>query len=82
MRTYYFDLKDGIPTRDRKGTEFATAGGAIEHSKELARRLRNKPLVKDPNRSISVIDESGTEIHREPVHRQEPELGVSHRAIG
>ncbi len=68
MRTYYFDMKDGLPTRDRTGLEFATAGGAIEHSKNLARRLRHDPRITDPTLSIVVIDESGAEIHREPVH--------------
>lgn len=68
MGTYYFDMKDGIPVRDRKGIEFATASGAIEQSKELAQRLRNEPELKDPALSIVVIDESGSEIHREPVY--------------
>ena len=43
MGIYYFDMKDGIPTRDRQGIEFASAGGAIEHSKELALRLITIP---------------------------------------
>ena len=68
MRTYYFDMKDGIPTRDRKGIEFSTAAAAIEHSKDLARRLRNEPRLRDPNLSIIVIEEAGAEIHRERVY--------------
>ena len=68
MGTYYFDIKDGVPARDRTGIEFPTAGGAIEHSKELARRLSGDPQLNDPDLFISVLDESGTEIHREPVH--------------
>jgi len=68
MRTYYFDIKDGVPARDRTGIEFPTAGGAIEHSKELARRLSGDPKLNDPDLFISVLDESGAEIHREPVH--------------
>ena len=68
MRTYYFDTRDGIPTRDRRGIEFLTAAGAIEHSKELARRLRNDPRLNDPCLSIAVIDEFGTEVHREQVY--------------
>jgi hypothetical protein len=68
MRTYYFDMKGGVPTRDRAGLEFDTATGAIEHSKELARRLRGDPRIRDRALSIVVIDESGTEIHREPVY--------------
>jgi hypothetical protein len=68
MRTYYFDMKDGIPTRDRKGIEFSSAAGAIAHSKELAQRLRDEPRLIDPELAIIVVDESGTEIHREPVY--------------
>jgi hypothetical protein len=68
MRTYYFDLKDGVPTRDRRGIEFASAGGAIEHSKELAERLRNDTRLQDPELAIVVVDESGAEVHREAVY--------------
>ena len=68
MRTYYFDMKDGIPTRDRKGIEFSSAVAAIAHSKELAQRLRNEPRLIDPALAIVVVDESGAEIHREQVY--------------
>src|ERR1051325_10308848 len=68
MRTYYFDMRDGVPSRDRTGLQFATPSGAIEHSKELAKRLRHDPRITDRSLFIVVIDESGVEIHREPVH--------------
>jgi Domain of unknown function (DUF6894) len=68
VRTYYFDIKDGVPIRGRTGLEFATTNGAIEHSKELARRLRRDPRITDRSLSIVVIDGSGAAIHREPVH--------------
>lgn len=68
MRTYYFDTKDGVPTRDREGLKFLNAVGAIEHSKELARLLRQEPRLKDPSLAIIVLNESGTEVHREPVY--------------
>ncbi len=67
MGIYYFDLRDGVPSRDRQGVEFATMSAAIEHSKLLARELRQDSRGKDVARSIVVIDESGTEIHRERV---------------
>ena len=76
MRTYYFDMKDGAPVRDRTGIEFPTAAGAIEHSKELAQRFRHERRLKDPALSIIVVDESGTEIRREPVH---PDAGHAAR---
>ena len=68
MRTYYFDIRDGLPTRGKTGLEFATTGGAIEHSRELARRLRRDPRITDRTLSIVVVDEAGAAIHREPVH--------------
>lgn len=68
MRTYYFDMTDGVPTRDNKGLQFPNAVGAVEHSKELARLLRHDPRLKDRSLSVVVIDESGTEVHREPVY--------------
>jgi Domain of unknown function (DUF6894) len=65
----YFNVKDGVTVRDRRGLEFPTAGGAIEHCKELGRRLRGDArLPNDPTLSIYVIDESGTEIHQERVY--------------
>ena len=67
MRTYYFDVRDGIPIRDRKGMEFPSAGGAIEHSKNLAQQMRDDPRARDGAFSIVVIDQSGAEIHREQV---------------
>ncbi len=82
MRTYYFDMMDGVPTRDRKGLQFPNAAGAIEHSKKLARLLRAEPRLKDPNLSIVVLDESGAEVHREPVHPAEPKRGVSSTKTG
>ncbi len=82
MRTYYFDLKDGIPTRDKKGIEFPTAGAAIEHSKELASRLRRDPRLQDRRLAILVIDESGAEIHRERVHPNQPQTDVSYGTTG
>ena len=67
MPTYYFDMKDGVPIRDRTGLSFPTDAGAIEHSKELARRFSHDPQRKDPIQSIIVVGESGAEIHCEPV---------------
>jgi len=46
MRTYYFDLREGIPIRDRKGLEFPTASSAIEHSKHLTRQMRDDPRAR------------------------------------
>jgi hypothetical protein len=77
MRTYYFDMKDGIPTRGRNGLEFATVSGAIEHSRDLARRLRHDPRLTDRKLSIVIVDESGAEIHREPVYPAAAKIGIA-----
>ena len=68
MQTYYFDMKDGVPIRDRVGLQFSTASHAIEHSKTIARRFSHEHPIKDPNLRIVVLNESGTEIHREFVY--------------
>jgi hypothetical protein len=72
MRTFYFEMKDARPIRDRNGLEFSTTGDAIKHSRELARRLRHDPRIRDRALSIVVIDEAGVEIHREPVYPAAP----------
>jgi hypothetical protein len=77
MRTFYFEMKDGRPIRDRKGLEFPTTGDAVEHSRELARRLRHDPRIGDRALSILVIDEAGVEIHREPVYPTAPGAEIS-----
>ena len=68
MRTYYFDMKDGVPTRDRAGLQFPNDAAAIEHGKQLAEQLRGDPRIK-PEFYISVVDESGREIHRERIYK-------------
>ena len=67
MRTYYFDMKDGATARDTVGLPFPTPAAAIEHGKHLAQQFRGDPRTGDPNLYVSVIDESGAEVHREQV---------------
>lgn len=68
MQTYYFDMKDGAAIRDRAGLEFRTDSQAIEHSKILARRLSHEHADKDQDLCVIVLNETGSEIHREPVY--------------
>jgi len=84
MRTYYFDMQDGVPIRDITGLQFRTNTGAIEHSKELARRFSHDHRLKDPIHSIIVLDKSGQEIHREPVQQDErqPKVAITFEKIG
>jgi hypothetical protein len=75
MQTFFFDMKDGVPLRDRIGIEFNTNLEAIEHSQVLARHFRDDSLTDDQDLEISVVNALGREIHREFVHREpiEPE---------
>ena len=61
MRTYYFDMRDGIPLRDRKGLELPNADSAIEHGKNLARQTRDDPRAGGRAFQIVVIDQSGAD---------------------
>jgi hypothetical protein len=61
-------MKDGVPIRDRTGKQFRLDSEAIEYSKELAARFRDERRG-EPDLMVVVIDESGREVHREPVHR-------------
>ena len=70
LQTFYFDVKDGVPIRDRVGMQFKRNSEAIAHSKEVAARLRQaRTRSNEPGLIVSVLDESGREIHQEVVHR-------------
>ena len=68
MPTYYFDMRDGVPIRDRVGPEFPTDLHAIEHSKTIATNIRVTIAISASRCSTS----PGTEIHQEPVY---PDIG-------
>ena len=67
MKTYYFDLKNGIPLQDRIGLRFAVPSQAIEHSKTISLKLRSDSRISDPHLCVLVFDEAGREMHRERV---------------
>lgn len=68
MQTFFFDMKDGVPMRDRVGIDFKNDLEAIEHCK-LAQPFRDGSLLDDQDLEISVVNSGGREIHREFVHR-------------
>ncbi|AWM02723.1 DUF6894 family protein [Bradyrhizobium amphicarpaeae] len=68
MPNYYFDMKDGVPVRDRSGLELVSDGAAIAHSKNLADGVRRDKPKGHPDLQVVVIDESGREIHRERIY--------------
>jgi hypothetical protein len=70
MQKLFFDMKDGVPMRDRVGIDFKGNLEAIEHCKELAQHFRDDSLRDDKDLEISVVNALGREIHREFVHRE------------
>lgn len=64
-QTFYFDIKDGVTVRDRIGMQFDLNSEAIEHSRQMANRFRHEHKHDESDLAISVINESGEEIHRE-----------------
>jgi len=70
MQKFFFDMKDGVPMRDRVGIDFKGNLEAIAHCKELARHFRDSSLRDDQGLEISVVNALGREIHREFVHRE------------
>jgi hypothetical protein len=77
MQMFFFDMKDGVPLRDRVGIEFNTNLEAIEHSHALARHFRDDSLTDDQDLEISVVNALGREIHREFVHRDQADPETS-----
>jgi hypothetical protein len=57
LQTFYFDMKDGVPIRDRIGKRFALNAEAVDHSKRLAARFRNESGHDEPDLTICVLDE-------------------------
>ena len=72
MQKFFFDMKDGVPNRDRVGIEFNTNVEAIKYCKEMAQDFRDKSLRDDQDLEILVVNEIGREIYPQFVHR-EPE---------
>jgi len=70
MHKFFFDMKDGVPLRDRIGLEFKTNAEAIAHCGILARHFYEDSLTDDQDLEISVVNASGREIHRQFVHRR------------
>src|ERR1700732_1029330 len=68
MQKFFFDMKDGVPFRDRVGIDFKGNLEAIEHCKELAQHFRDDSLTDDKDLEISVVNALGREIHRYFVH--------------
>ncbi len=62
---FYFDLRNGVPNRDRTSKEFEFISEAILHAKNLAQEFRNQRQHPGQNSRICVISENGTLVHEE-----------------
>jgi hypothetical protein len=70
IQKFFFDMKDGVPMRDRIGLEFKTNAEAIAHCGILAQHFFDDSLTDDQDLEISIVNSLGREIHREFVHRR------------
>jgi hypothetical protein len=70
MQKFFFDMKDGVPMRDRIGIDFGNNAEAIKHCREIAQHFRDDSLRNDQDLEIAVVNSNGREIYREFVHRQ------------
>jgi hypothetical protein len=59
MQTFYFDMKDGVPMRDRVGVKLEGNAEAIVHCKELAQHIRDGSLRDDQDLEIAVVNSLG-----------------------
>jgi hypothetical protein len=59
MQKFFFDMKDGVPIRDRVGIDLKGNLEAIAHCKELAQHFRDDSLRDDKDLEISVSTRSG-----------------------
>src|SRR3984957_16356802 len=64
MQRYFFDMKDGVPLRDRIGLEFKDNADAIAYCGVLAEHFYRDSLTDDKDLEISVVNSLGREIHR------------------
>jgi hypothetical protein len=75
MRTFSFDVKSDVSDLARFENRFAVDVEAVQHSKDLAASLRQRHFNNVPGLVISVLDQTGREIHRElvyPLERSPP----------
>jgi hypothetical protein len=62
---FYFDIRDGVPVRDRTGQEFERISEAITHAEELAAEFRSQRKPNGQNSRICVVSENGSVVHEE-----------------
>ena len=68
LKTFYFDVKGNASNLARLEEHFKSDDEAIQHSRDLAARLRQHHYNNQPGLLISVLEKSGREMHREDVY--------------
>ena len=77
-RKFYFDFKDGVTQRDSHGSSFKLVSEAILYSKTLAHEERMKNPTGHRDLIVSVVNESGAEVHTELVYPLDARLTRIH----
>jgi hypothetical protein len=65
MQKFFFDMKDGVPMRDKVGIDFNGNLEAIEHLLSTSATTACATI-----KTLRGVNALGREIHREYVHRQ------------
>jgi hypothetical protein len=63
---YYFDLKNGVTSRDHGGLELPSDADAIAKAKIIAEEVAAES-ARHPSRHVSVVREDGSEVTRVPI---------------
>jgi len=68
MPKYFFHLAGDLPAHDLIGHDCANEVEAVEHASFIAHRIgTEKPGMVRESNFISVVDETGQEIHKAPL---------------
>ncbi|WP_130227750.1 hypothetical protein [Bradyrhizobium sp. Leo121] len=68
LKTFYFDVKGAVSDLARFEVRFTSDDEAIQHCRDLAARLRQRRFNNEAGLLISVLNETGREIHWELVN--------------
>jgi hypothetical protein len=79
---FYFDIRDGVPARDRTGKEFERISAAIAHAEELAAEFRRQREPKGQHSRICVVSENGTVVHEEKLLKPTDDSEGKSRIMG
>ena len=67
MPIFHFDIADGVRLEDPVGLDCANESDARKTADLIARQIAIDLDDGDPDRSVAVVDEDGSEIYTTPV---------------